>query len=606
MVIQTGVFSEWTNDSQRFLLEHFDTICGSPSHIYHSALPLSPSSSWLKRCYSVELTQVVRVVKGFDAGWGAYSRTVVLEHDLNSLSCWNNFVAVGSDSGEVIILDATTGSQTAVLSGHTDYVMSVAFSSDGTLLASGSDDRTVRLWDVQTGGVIKTFLHTNQVSSVSISVGCSMVASGTDSGVHLWDIHTGESKCVILRENKVDCVIFSPKNPQHLVSIYDGKIQQWNVNGHEIGPTYSGFHISFSSDHTQFALCNGQVVTVQSSDSGAVVAEFQVDDTTMNCCFSPDSRLIAAAAGYTVYIWDIISTEPHLVESFVGHARRISSLAFLSPSTLISSAWDKSVKFWQIGISPTDSVITKQKSTSSALASPNSVSLQVKDGIAISSDSYGVVKIWDILTGLCKVSFQTPTQNYICSDAYLRKDGLIFIWGDEEGIHFWNSNEDKTKTKVLSITENIVGLRISQDGSKVFCLTASTITLWSIWEWECVGEVRHGVTAPYLHPLQTGHSKIWIGSGGSNKGWNFGVLGSPPVPLLNTFTGEAHPVLICDSLWKWGGVTGIRARGTERGVFQLSGGYADPKNMQWDGQYFVAGYDSGEVLILDFHYLNAK
>ena len=118
MAIQTGVPCKWTNDSQRFLLEHFDMICGSPSHIYYSALPLSPSSSWLTKCYSVEFTQAVKVVKGPEGGWGACSRTVLLDHHLHSLACWNNFVAVGSHSGEVIILDATTGSQTAVLSGH--------------------------------------------------------------------------------------------------------------------------------------------------------------------------------------------------------------------------------------------------------------------------------------------------------------------------------------------------------------------------------------------------------------------------------------------------------------------------------------------------------
>jgi hypothetical protein len=49
MIQQAGVVSKWTNDGQRFLLEHFDIIHNSPSHIYHSALPLSPSSSWLSQ-----------------------------------------------------------------------------------------------------------------------------------------------------------------------------------------------------------------------------------------------------------------------------------------------------------------------------------------------------------------------------------------------------------------------------------------------------------------------------------------------------------------------------------------------------------------------------
>ena len=59
--------SKWTNDSQRLLLEHFDAIRDSPSYIYHSALPFSPSSSWLQKCYNTDLSLTVKVVKGVPA-----------------------------------------------------------------------------------------------------------------------------------------------------------------------------------------------------------------------------------------------------------------------------------------------------------------------------------------------------------------------------------------------------------------------------------------------------------------------------------------------------------------------------------------------------------
>ena len=602
MNIQTGVPCKWTNDSQRFLLEHFDMICGCPSHIYYSALPLSPSSSWVTKCYSVEFTQAVKVVKGPEGGWGTCSRTVSLDDQPNSLSCWNNFVAVGSGSGKVIILDATTGSQTAVLSGHRGLVMSVAFSSDGTLLVSGSHDKTVKLWDVQTGGVIKTFVHPKEVLSVSVSVDCSIVASGTVGGaVHLLDIQKGESKCIIKQRGHVEHVIFSSTNPQHIISISGCKVQQWNIDGHEIGPTYEGSCISFSSDHTHFALCCEDMVTVQSSDSGAVVAGFHADDDTEHCCFSPDNKLIAAVAGSVVYVWDIISSEPHLLETFEGHTDYIVSLAFLSPSTLISSSWDGSVKFWQIEILPTAPVMADPKSTSSTSSPIRSVSLQVKDGIAFSSDLSGVVKTWDILTGLCKRSFQTPAQQYIYSDAHLIKDSLVFIWNNEDGIHFWDSNEDKLEKQVLGITE-CGGLRISEDGSQVFCLTTKAIKVWSIWTWECVGSVEHGEQYPYLDSLHTDHSKIWVRSQVSLKGWDFGVLGSPPVLLVKRPPLDlvgVHP-------WKDNMLTKIRERETGKEVFQLSGRYAKPTMIQWNGQYLVAGYQSGDVFILDIHHLNAE
>ena len=140
MIFQAGVVSKWTNDSQRFLLEHFDKIKNSPSHLYHSALPLSPSSSWIHKCYITDPSLTVKVVKGLPAGWGMCSRTVFLDNYTLTLSYWNNTVAVGSYFGDIIILDTITGSQIAVLSEHTMEVRCVTFSSDGTSLVSGSSD----------------------------------------------------------------------------------------------------------------------------------------------------------------------------------------------------------------------------------------------------------------------------------------------------------------------------------------------------------------------------------------------------------------------------------------------------------------------------------
>ena len=134
------------------------------------------------------------MVKGPASGWQTYSCTMTSHNGLFALSHWNNAIAVGCGNGKILILDATTGSQIAVLSGHTNIVQSVAFSSDGRSLVSGSNDKTVKLWDMQTGGVVKTFYgHTDDVWSVSISADCTRIASGSeDYTICLWDVQTGE------------------------------------------------------------------------------------------------------------------------------------------------------------------------------------------------------------------------------------------------------------------------------------------------------------------------------------------------------------------------------------------------------------------------------
>jgi len=167
---QAGVSCIWTNDSQQIILDNFDAIQDSPSHLYHSALLLTPSLSWLCACYSSELPEGVKVVRGLPEEWGGCSRTVLLNSHPQTLSYCNNTIVVGLKEGDILILDAITGSQMAVLSGHTDTVESLAFSSDGISLVSGSNDKTVKLWDVQTGGVVKTFHgHTGSVYCFNFS-----------------------------------------------------------------------------------------------------------------------------------------------------------------------------------------------------------------------------------------------------------------------------------------------------------------------------------------------------------------------------------------------------------------------------------------------------
>jgi len=535
MTLQAGVTSKWTNDSQRFLLEHFDTIHKSPSHLYHSALPLSPPSSWFHKCYSAEVPDTVKVVKGLPTQWGICSRTVMLGSPILDLSYHNNCIAVGSESGNITILNAITGSQTAVLSGHTYRVKCLTFSPDGTSLVSGSDDSTVKLWDVQTGGVVKTFSgHTGWVFSVSISADCTIIASGSDDETtRLWDIQTGECQHVIHQQDYVRHVGFSPSDPKHLMSISNNKLWQWDTNGHQIKPPFGGSHIAFSSDGTQFVSCCGEVVTVYSSDSGATVVEFQVASSVFECCcFSPDGRLVAIAGGSTAYVWDITSSNPHLVETFIGHTDHITSLAFSSPTTFISASHDRSVKFWQIGAPSMDPVVIGPEPVPLTSAPIKSITLQAEHGITITSDSDGIVKIWDISTGLCKTSFQIPAESSHKRDVQLINGRLIICWSIEKKIHIWDAEKQEL---LLEIDEpdSIEDLRISGDGSRVFTLHEFFIRAWSTQTGKVVDQVKIE-DSKFMGSLTIDGLKVWAHWPQSKyQGWDFGIPGSSPVQLSN-------------------------------------------------------------------------
>src|SRR6202161_3566742 len=86
IAVQVRVPCKWANDTQRFLLEYFDIIHGYPSQIYHSALPFSPSSSWIHQHYHAKFSDEVKVVRGLPVEWGSCFRIVSLASDLSAIS----------------------------------------------------------------------------------------------------------------------------------------------------------------------------------------------------------------------------------------------------------------------------------------------------------------------------------------------------------------------------------------------------------------------------------------------------------------------------------------------------------------------------------------
>jgi len=597
MCVQTGVPCKWTSDSKHFILENFDAIQNSPSQVYNFALTVCPSSSWLHEHYAANVKMVVGPAK-----WGTCIRTVFFGNDHTfTLAYCNNTIATGFTTKDIITFDAITGSQTAVLSGHTGYVRSLTFSLDGTLLVSGSNDNTIKLWDVQTGGVVKTFCgHTDLVLSVSISADNTVIASGSqDKTICLWDIGTGQ--CCVIEEHKgyVNTVSFSPTNPQLLLSAStDGTVRQWGIDGHQIGPTYAGSYVAFSSDGTQFVSCAQTVITVQNSDSGATVAKFHLAKKHLShCCFSPDGMFIAASAGCAIYLWDITGPGPHPVKTLIGHMDDITSLIFSSSLTLISASEDDSVKFWQISASPVDPVASDTKSIQPNLAPIRSVSLQSKDGLAFSIDSAGVVRIWDTPTGLCKESFKTEAENTTCGDMQLISGRLVTVWQEfcRREIYIHDAERGRLQTVDTPCTYTR-GLRITGDGSRVLQIDDEFILAWSIWTGEPAGKENLEDYNISLDPLRMDGSKVLVHSGeSSTQGWDFGIPGSTPIQFSEA--SSDRPRLHFTDIRRWPGVVD---RVTGKKVFQLSGRYAEPAATQWDGQYLIAGYESGEVLILYF------
>src|SRR5256714_1231456 len=197
--------SDLVNDARLFLTSYKPVVEKAPLQIYHSAIIFSPANSLIRKQFlesedsSNSLSKWVKV-SPLLADWD--SSVQACKHKLEGHSgivltvafSSDGLLASGSDDTTVRVWDPTTGECKHELKGHSGRVRTVAFSSDG-LLASGSSDKTVRVWDPTTGECKHELKgHSHSVLTVAFSSDGLLASWSDDETVRVWDPTTGQCK----------------------------------------------------------------------------------------------------------------------------------------------------------------------------------------------------------------------------------------------------------------------------------------------------------------------------------------------------------------------------------------------------------------------------
>ena len=285
----------------------------------------------------------------------------------------------------------------ATLKGHTDQVGTVAFSSDGTRLVSGSWDGTARLWDVATEQRIATFTRgtDSEVSSVALSPDGKVLAYA-GYRLSLWSVATGQ-QIATLGGDQPAAVSFSPDGRTLAVGMWNNTIELWEVSGRQ--------RVAILRGHT---------------------------DAVTSVAFSRDGTLASGSLDKTVRLWNVETRQQ--TASFERHANAVRSVAFSPDGTRLASASaDGSIRLWDT------STLTEIAELLQGSFGLQSVSFSPDGALLASGDNTGTILLWDLVLQESIGSLGSASGVYSVS---ISTNGRILASGQWDGtITLWDITE---------------------------------------------------------------------------------------------------------------------------------------------------------------------
>lgn len=315
------------------------------------------------------------------------------------------FVTEGpEESGLVDLRDADTGESVFAFAGHDADINDVAFSADGSLLATASDDGLVRVWDPDTGDMRAELGGWGQAWGVSLSPDGSRVAAGwvNERVVRVLDLATGEPPLEIRARTEI------------------------------LGDT-----TSFSPDGERLAIADVSGVVVVDAATGDELLRFQPStDHTLAVGWSPDGRWIASASvGLTTRVTDAETGGRHL--TLAGHTGDVERFDWSADGTrLATGARDGTARVWEITEGGAVEVVTvagREGPVGGVAFSP--------DGERLLSGDVRVtaVKIWDVGIAGGAEWVNLPTSTHVQGTAAFTPDGEgLVLTGDGEPAVVWD------------------------------------------------------------------------------------------------------------------------------------------------------------------------